>query len=240
MKLSRKIQEKYHVFLRTIFKDIPKSLYLFFFTLFLLYAILPLFFYPNPSFYKLYYTNSKILLWIWIVSTAIYIPLNLRISKFYSEIPTPQLEKTHLAIIIVKYDIFFKSMFYMLINVKKFLNRLRKNNVPFSVYLVNNKDEFMKVINNPKVRVVFVLGHGQKHGIKFGNELWHYCNIPKVSHIKYVAQFHCNHYTGKSLHEHLECKGSLLTEDVTIYQDINKFIDSEKYLSNLKKLLKVK
>jgi len=128
----------------------------------------------------------------------------------------------------------------MLINLFKFLDKLRENKIPFSVYVVSNKDEFMSVINNRKVKVLFVFGHGQKHGVKFGNELWHYCNIPKVSHIKFVTQFHCNHYTGKSLHEHLRCKGTLITQDVTIYQDINKYIDSEKYLSNLKKILRVK
>jgi hypothetical protein len=240
MSILRKIREKYHNFLRVFFKDTPKSLYILFLCLFMIYAIMPLFFYPNINFYKIYYIGSKVLLWIIIILTLVYLPLKLSIRNFYREIRTPALNKNHLAIIIIKYNIFVKSMFYMLLNIKKFLGKLRKSNVPFSVYVVNNKDEFMNVINNTKVKVLFVFGHGQKHGVKFGNELWHYCDIPKVSHIKFVTQFHCNHYTGKSLHEHLGCKGNMITEDVTIYHDINKFIDSEAYLSSLKKLLRVK
>jgi hypothetical protein len=239
MKLFDRITEMYHKFLRTFFKDVPKSLYIVFLCLFTIYSITPIFFYPNMDFYRIYYINSKILLWAVAIVTIIYIPLKLRINYFYKTVKTIPLKKKHLAIIIVKYDIFFKSMFYMLINTEIFLRRIRKENIPYTVYVVKDKDEFLSVITNKNVKAVFVFGHGQKHGLKFGNELWHYCNIPKMPHIRFVIQFHCNHYTGKSLHEHLGCSGNLVAEDVTIYQDINKFIDSEHYLPQLRDLLKI-
>jgi len=239
MKLFNRLTKLYHNFLRIFFRDTHKSVLIIFFCLFLIYAILPLFFYPDMMLYRIYYVSSKILIWTIIFLTPIYILLKFRIRYVYNKIQSPSLKRDHLAIIVVKYDSFFKSMFYMFINLFRFLHKLRSSKIPFSVYVVDNRKQFMDVIYNKNVKVLFIFGHGQKHGIKFGNELWHYCSIPKVSHIRFVTQFHCNHYSGKSLHEHFGCNGSFITEDVTIYHDINKFIDSEEYLENLKKLLKV-
>lgn len=234
-----KIREKYRAFLRSFFKDVPTSLYWLLLFVLIIYSVLPLFFYPRLDFYRFYYILSYVVLIIIAFFAIIYYPISWYVEKYYKNIQTKKLSTPHLAIILIKYNILFKSLFYVLMNLKYLFTILTKNRIPYVVYVVKNKEEFTNIINDTKVKSLFVFSHGQRHGVKFGNEVWHYCNLPKVKHIQFVGQFHCNHYSGKTLYEHLECEGTM-TKGVTIYQDIDDYISSEKYLPILKKIFKVR
>ena len=234
-----KIREKYLNFLRSFFKDVPTSLYKLLLFVLIVYAVLPLFFYPRLDFYRFYYIISYVTLGIIAFFAIIYYPIRWYVERFYNNIQTKKLNTSHLAIILIKYNILFKSLFYILMNLKYLFVLLTKNNIPYTVYVVKTKEEFTDIIKDKQVKSVFVFSHGQRHGVKFGNEIWHYCNLPKVKHIQFVGQFHCNHYTGKSLYEHLECDG-VMTKGVTLYHDINKYIASEEYVPILKDIFKIK
>jgi hypothetical protein len=234
-----KFKEIYHSFLRVIFKDVPTSLYRLVLSVLIVYSVLPFFFYPQLDFYRVYYILSIIVINIIALCAILYCIVRLCLDRYYKNIQTKKLNVSHVAIILIRYNILFKSLFYPLMKLKYFFNILNKNSIPYTVYLVKSKEEFIDIINNKQVKSVFVFSHGQRHGIKFGNEIWHYCNLPKVKHIQFVGQFHCNHYSGKTLYEHLGCNG-VMTQGVTLYQDINKYILSEEYVSVLKKLFKIK
>jgi len=148
-------------------------------------------------------------------------------------VQTAKLKTKHLAIIMVRYNIIYKTMFYLLTNFKKFFEVLNQNDIPYVVYVIDKKEDFTAIVKNKDVKALFIFGHGRKHGLKFGNEVWPYYNIPKVKNIEYVGQFHCNHESGKSLYEHLGCKGVLI-DGVTLSYDINEYIDSKKYVPILK------
>lgn len=230
-----KIRERYYAFLRAFFKDVPKSLYILFLSLFILYAVLPLFFHNYYSFYWFYHNISYVVLSIVIGVLISYYPLRTYFEHYYRKIRTKKLSTSHLAIVMIKYNILFKSAFYILIHFKKFFSILKDNSIPYVVYVVDDKDELIDIVQNKNVKAVYIFGHGQRHGVKFGNEVWHYCNMPKASHIEFVGQFHCNHYTGKSLYDHLECDGRMV-DGVTLCYDVNDYIESREYLQHLKKL----
>ena len=232
------IREKYYQLIRSFLENFSVILLI----ILLLYALSPLFFHSEVKFYRVYDDIAWIFIGILSLVIIVYFPVKLYIKHFYNKIlllSRKKLSGEHLAIIIVKYDSFYKSLYYVLMHFNKLFNTLDANKVPFVVYLINNEKEFVKVVQDKDVKAMYIFSHGQKHAIRFGKKMFHYCNIPKVSHIKFVGQFHCNRYGGMPLKEHLDCEG-LVTDDWTIYQEINDFIDSGKYLVKLKKLFSIK
>jgi hypothetical protein len=103
------------------------------------------------------------------------------------------------------------------------------------VYVIDKKKELINIVHDKNVKALFIFGHGRRNGLKFGDELWSYYNMPKARNIEYVGQFHCNHESGKTLYEHLGCRGMHI-EGVTLSYDINNYIDSKKYVSVLKSI----
>ena len=228
-----KIKELYFSILRAFFADVPVSLYKLLLFGLIVYSVLPVFFYPNNKFYEVYYYLSYITISILLICAITYFPLKSYLKKYYIRVQTAKLKTKHLAIIMVRYNIIYKTMFYLLTNFKKFFEVLNQNDIPYVVYVIDKKEDFTAIVKNKDVKALFIFGHGRKHGLKFGNEVWPYYNIPKVKNIEYVGQFHCNHESGKSLYEHLGCKGVLI-DGVTLSYDINEYIDSKKYVPILK------
>jgi len=225
--------------LKAFFKNTPLSFFILTLSGLVIYALLPLVFYPSLGFYRAYYLISKIVLGILICVMLAYFPMLWYIRRYYASLPTKKMHSEHLAIIIIKYDIMYKTFFYLLIHLKRLFQILTGSNIPYTVSVVKNEKELVETLTDKKVKAVFIWGHGQRHGVKFGNEVYPYCNLPKISHIKFVGQFHCNHYSGRSLQECIQCYG-ILPDGVTISYELNEFIDSKKYIPELKKLFKVK
>jgi len=238
-----KIKEIYYSFLRAFFADVPTSLYKLLLFGLIVYSVLPVFFYNNTVFYRVYYYLSYLTISILVICAITYFPLKSYLKKYYLRIQTKKLKTEHLAIIIVRYNIIYKTLFYLLTHFKKLFAILNQNHIPYVVYVINTNEEFINILKNRNVKAIFVFGHGRRHGLKFGNEVWSYNNLsvlaPKLKHIIYVGQFHCNHESGKSLYEQLDCDGTL-TEGVTLCYDINDYIDSRKYISILKGIFGVK
>ena len=88
-------------------------------------------------------------------------------------------------------------------DIPKLIKYFRKNNWAYKIYFRANKHKLNNVINNPKATIVYILGHGQRHGIRVTpKEVVYYCEFEKSPKKKFIAQLHCNHYGGKSLAEY--------------------------------------
>jgi hypothetical protein len=245
----RRIKDLYRSLLRVFFADVPVSLYRLLLFGLVTYSIFPIFFYPDMLFYKIYYYISYLTISILLICAILYFPMKAYIRTYYTNIQTKDIRTKniqakrdnkkntkHLAIILVRYKIIYKTLFYLLTNFKKFFMILNQNHIPYNVYVIDTKEDFIKIITDKNVRALFIFGHGRRHGLKIGNEIWPYYNVPQAKNITYVGQFHCNHESGKSLYEHLGCDGVLI-KGVTLSYDINEYIDSKKYISILKKIL---
>jgi len=113
------------------------------------------------------------------------------------------------------------------IDIPKLLKTLKLKKESYKVYEFVSAKEFKKIINNPKVSNVYILGHGQRHGVKLGkNECIYYCEFKNAKKKEAIFQFHCNHYGGKSLADYiLSKKGiSFVTTKKMNTLQINKII----------------
>jgi len=119
---------------------------------------------------------------ILIICALAYFPLKTYLRNYYIKIQTKSSKgknRKHLAIILVRYNIIYKTFFYVLIHFKKFFTILNQNKISYVVYVIDTKEEFIDIVKDKNVKALFIFGHGRKHGLKFGNELWPYYNIPK-------------------------------------------------------------
>jgi len=77
--------------------------------------------------------------------------------------------------------------------------------IPFRIYPVRNEEDFRNVYNNPKIRWLWIFGHGQKDALGYqdNDEIKRidYKNYQKNSNLLYIGQLHCNPGSGKSLVE---------------------------------------
>jgi len=235
----RKIKELYYSLLRAFFADVPVSLYRLLLLGLIVYSILPFFFYPNEIFYRTYYYLSYLTLGILIICIITYIPIRIYLKNYYLNIQTKKMGAKHLAIVLVRYNVIYKTFFYVLTHFRKFFSILSQNNIPYVVYVIDAKDELIRIVENKNVKALFIFGHGRRHGVKFGNEVWSYYHMPKVKHILYAGQFHCNHESGKSLYEHLDCNGTLI-DGVTLSYDINDYFESKEYIPIFRKIFSIR
>lgn len=107
-------------------------------------------------------------------------------------------------------------------NLKKLVKYFKKNNWPYKVYFNITLKGLSSVINNPKATIVYIIGHGNRHGVKISNkETAYYCEFQNSPKKKFIALLHCTHNTGKSLVEY-------------IAQDYTKAFVANKKISNFK------
>jgi hypothetical protein len=91
--------------------------------------------------------------------------------------------------------------------------------IPFKVYPINDEADFAQVYNNPSVQWLWILGHGERRLLSFLDDgkikdiL--YENYPAKSHIKFIAQLHCNPGGGRSL---IEINNLIPDHDITKFR----------------------
>jgi len=234
------LKEGYYRLMRILFNDAALTSSIILSIIFIAYALLPLFLSPNAGLYSFYYGVSRVIVWILISLVVLYIIFKWRVNLFYNSLKARKVSGKHLSIVIVKYDLLHKSVFYLLIRFKELFHTLKENNIPFEVCLVNDKHELINAIDDKNVHAIMIFGHGIKHGIKFSDYTYlYYCEVPRLSHIKYLGQFHCNHFAGKSLDQYIGCEGKV-TDDIVISHEINDYIQSKLYVQKFKKIFGVK
>jgi len=106
--------------------------------------------------------------------------------------------------------------FYFMSNGKRLCGVIRKRQKSSMILVIhgftsNKNGRTMKYIGsrlanqNYALMGIDLFGHGERHGIKVGrNEAVYYCEFPNHPKRHLIAQFHCNHLSGKCLAEYGE------------------------------------
>jgi len=113
-------------------------------------------------------------------------------------------------------------------DIPKLIKYFKKNGWAYKIYFKADKKELREVVNDPKATIIYLLGHGERHGIKVNkNEVVYYCEFEKSPKKKFIAQMHCNHYGGKSLAEYVSENSikSFVTNKKLNGWQLNNFID---------------
>jgi len=136
-------------------------------------------------------------------------------------------EKNHIAIILCNGYMPERILAYKE-DIPKLIKYFKKRNWPYKVYFgVNTKTKLVKIINNPKTTIIYLLGHGIRHGIRINQkEIVYYCEFLKSPRKKFIAQLHCNHMGGRSLVEYISknsISGFVTNKKLTSF-GISKFI----------------
>jgi hypothetical protein len=113
-------------------------------------------------------------------------------------------EKTNHVAIVLANNYFPENILgFGLENAVSLVKYLKKKNKAYRVYNKITSPQLKKIINDKQVKSIFLFGHGERHGFKVGrNEVVYYCEFPNHPKKHLIAQFHCNHYSGKALSEY--------------------------------------
>lgn len=137
-------------------------------------------------------------------------------------------DKKHIAILLCNNYMPEKILTYRM-NISKLVKYFRKKDWSYKIYFNTNKEKLVKVINDPNATILYIIGHGQRHGVRVNKkEIVYYCEFEKSPRKKFIAQLHCNHYGGKSLADYISensIKGFVTNKKLTSYS-IDKFIDN--------------
>ena len=107
-------------------------------------------------------------------------------------------------------------------NLVKYLNKNKKN---YRVYNKVTSNKLKEILKGKEAKSIFIFGHGERHGIRVGkNEVMYYCDVPKSPKKHLIAQFHCNHYSGKSFSDYNKPKFSFVTNSTQRLPGIEKQI----------------
>lgn len=135
--------------------------------------------------------------------------------------------KNHIAIVLANNYFPENVLGLELKNAVTLIKYLKKKNKSYIVYNKVTSNKLKKIINNKNVGSIFLFGHGERHGIKVGrNEVVYYCEFPAHPKKYLIAQFHCNHFKGKSLAEYGQKPiYTFVTNDTQRQGDINRQIN---------------
>lgn len=183
------------------------------------------------------YYYARFLLFIIILAVFLVLYSIYYAKKWYKEIVkhTCDSEKHHIAIIIPYYSCITKTLSYGLLQMDKFFKSLDAETIPYRVYLLKEVKEFQEVIDNKNIIGLIIFGHGTRHGLLIDKYICYYCDIKCHTHIKFIAQFHCNDQSGKSLAEYCNCKNEV-SNKLRVAPEINSKLKNKEFIKELKGL----
>jgi hypothetical protein len=140
----------------------------------------------------------------------------------------------HTAIIAIEYSGKFsqKRFFVQASGIELLVDGLKQLGESYVLYRCSTPEQFIKVVINERVKRIWIIGHGVKHGVGFGKDILYYCDVAEAlqnagsSKKEYVKQLHCNGYGGKSLIDYI-CETndqSFVTDDVRLWDENRKYI----------------
>ncbi|MFP4119363.1 MAG: hypothetical protein ACLFTH_04885, partial [Candidatus Woesearchaeota archaeon] len=142
-------------------------------------------------------------------------------------------KKRHIAIIISNYQ-FYKHVSYLLVKIRTLLKNLRKESIPYKVYIIEKPVDFNKIIKK-NIYGLIIFGHGTKHGLKIKDNIHYYCETKKNNNIKFAVQLHCNKGGKNSIKKYLNCKEFYPSNKIRTAKGINKIITSEEFIKKINK-----
>ena len=134
----------------------------------------------------------------------------------------------HIAVILVNNYMPERLSIYATLDIPKLIKYFKKKNWSYKIYFRVDKSKLKKIINNPDITMIYLIGHGQRHGIKVSKkEMVYYCEFQNSPKKEFIAQLHCNHYGGTSLIEYIakNPKKSFVTQTKLNNYKLNKLID---------------
>lgn len=111
--------------------------------------------------------------------------------------------KTHSAIILANNCFSLKDRIY-LDGVDLLIRYLKLKKEPYKIYKEVTGNKFKNIVMGKNIKAIYLFGHGQKHGIKFGkDDCVYYCELRNAPKKEFIAQLHCNHNMGFSLADYI-------------------------------------
>jgi hypothetical protein len=111
--------------------------------------------------------------------------------------------KNHIAIILCN-DYMPERILVYREDLPKLVKYFKKKDWPYKIYFRVNRKKLDEIINNKETTILYLVGHGNRHGIKINNkETTYFCEFDKAPKKKFIAHLHCTHNTGKALIEYL-------------------------------------
>ena len=114
----------------------------------------------------------------------------------------------------------------------------KQNPIKFRVYNCHNSKQFWTSVNRSKAPYIWIIGHGDRHGVSFSKEngYFPFCNIAKTNPRLFIAQLHCCGGSGMTLWEYLSEKPGIFSEGLRDFlqnrDDIERWIKENQKLSN--------
>ena len=142
-------------------------------------------------------------------------------------------EKDHTGIVIIHYNWPLKDI--SLVGVDTLIKGIYEKE-PYKIYNCYEPEEIMLVVKNPKVKRLWIFGHGVKHGVSTDSGTLYYCNFQNEPQKEFVAQLHCNPQGGKSSCDYLldrPLPGNCIVSD-SYRHAIQNVLDIRRYLSKIK------
>jgi len=135
--------------------------------------------------------------------------------------------KNHIAIILANDYLPEKVLIYRQ-NLKKLIKYFKEKNWAYKIYFKISAKRLKRIINNPKTTILYLIGHGNRHGIKINNkEMVYFCEFEKSPKKEFIAHLHCTHNTGKSLVDYISkdsTKGFIINKKISTF-GVDKFFN---------------
>jgi hypothetical protein len=110
-------------------------------------------------------------------------------------------DEDHHGIVLIQYSTKLKKPDFDVIPL--FVNGFY-GRIPYKIYPIKKKKDFLKVYYNNDVRYLWILGHGDRGGFcydKCKDQYVKYSDRLPQKAKKFIAQLHCNHDKGQTLAE---------------------------------------
>jgi hypothetical protein len=135
-------------------------------------------------------------------------------SKCISKYENVECSNPEHAIILINPENSLKKLYVYSSGIDLLIDYFEKNKNAFRLYNCHTCEDFYKSFK------IWVIGHGDRHGVSFGKGKGKYCPFCKLekkySNDKtpqlFIAQLHCCNHKGRTLYEYLSVKPGIFSE----------------------------
>jgi len=135
--------------------------------------------------------------------------------------------KNHIAIILANDYLPEKVLIYRQ-DLKKLIKHFKEKDWAYKIYFRVDARRLKRIINDPKTTILYLIGHGNRHGIKINNkEMVYFCEFAESPKKEFIAHLHCTNNTGKSLVDYISkdsTKGFITNKRISTF-GVDKFFN---------------
>lgn len=126
-----------------------------------------------------------------------------------------------------------KNLFAKMSGIDILIEYFESSSKKFKLFGCYDAISFQNEIEKTSAQNLWILGHGNRHGVFFGSknaDYFPFCNMRNTTRRSFVAQLHCCDGIGKTLWEYISDKPGIFSEGSRIA--IQNRDDIEKWISN--------